>query len=149
MDPEKQMRLMPDDSGFPTVLSRCSIQENQSVVTVMGNPALLIGVLLEFFCSVRSPGDAFLKTYDLARALRSADVTTIGGFFSPMEKELDFIFNFDIKYRIGLGNLREERNEFHSEKEAGEGYLRWNRSPRLQSIAGVTPLCRNEPMMSM
>ncbi len=41
---------------------------------------------------MRCPGDPILKTYDLARALRNTDVTLIGGFQSPMEKDfLDLV----------------------------------------------------------
>lgn len=56
-------------------------------MTAWGGLSLLEGALLGFFCSVRAPGDAVLKTYDLARALRSRSVTLVGGFQSPMEKE--------------------------------------------------------------
>jgi len=36
---------------------------------------------------VKCPGKVILQTYDLARALREAGVTVIGGFHSPMERE--------------------------------------------------------------
>ncbi len=36
---------------------------------------------------MRCPGDVLLKTYDLARMLRETNVTIVGGFQSPMEKE--------------------------------------------------------------
>ena len=88
MNPENRTRLRPGASGFPTALRRCSDRGNPPVVTMQGSPGLLDGPLLGFFCSVRSPGDAILKTYDLARELRSTDLTIIGGFHSPMEKEL-------------------------------------------------------------
>lgn len=42
---------------------------------------------MAFFCSVRSPGDVILKTYDTVRGLRDARIPVIGGFHSPMEKE--------------------------------------------------------------
>lgn len=48
---------------------------------------LLNNFLLAVFYSIRCPGDVILRTYDLARALRDADVTIIGGFQTPMEKE--------------------------------------------------------------
>ena len=57
-----------------------------------GDPTILDRKLLGFFCSVRCPGDVIVKTYDLARSLRSTEVTLIGGFQSPMEKEfLDLV----------------------------------------------------------
>ena len=111
MDPEKQTRLKPGASGYPTVLSRCSDLGDLPLVSVMGNLAPLDGPLLGFFCSVRSPGDPILKTYDLARTLRSAEVTIIGGFHSPMEKELlDFFLRGTARAVVcparGLGNMR-------------------------------------------
>ena len=53
----------------------------------MGDLRILDRTLIGFFCSVRCPGDIVLKAYDLARALRSTDLTLIGGFQLPMEKE--------------------------------------------------------------
>ena len=53
----------------------------------IGNSNHLAGDLLGFFCSAKCPGNLILDTYDLARELRDASVTVIGGFHSPMEKE--------------------------------------------------------------
>lgn len=52
-----------------------------------GNVRLLRERLTALFCSQRCPGDLILKTYDLARAMRDAEVPVIGGFQTPMEKE--------------------------------------------------------------
>ena len=52
-----------------------------------GNLSLLDEPLTALFCSNRCPGDLILKTYDLARAMRDAGVTVIGGFQTPMERE--------------------------------------------------------------
>ena len=111
MNSENHTRLRPGASGYPAILSCYSNPGPPPVVTVIGNPALLDGPLLGFFCSVRSPGDAILKTYDLARTLRSADVTIIGGFHSPMEKELLDLFLQGTARAIvcparGLGKMR-------------------------------------------
>ena len=105
------MYLKPNSSAYPTALLRCCDLGNPPVVTIQGNPALLDGPLLGFFCSVRSPGDAILKTYDLARTLRSVNVTIIGGFHSPMEKELLDLFLRGTARAVvcparGLGNMR-------------------------------------------
>ena len=43
--------------------------------------------LTALFCSNRCPGDLILKTYDLARAMRDAGISVVGGFQTPMEKE--------------------------------------------------------------
>ena len=76
----------------PAALRRCAKAGSASAVALKGDPTILNGKLLGFFCSVRCPGDVILKTYDLARALRIAEVTLIGGFQSPMEKEfLDLV----------------------------------------------------------
>ena len=48
---------------------------------------LLEEPLTALFCSNRCPGDLILKTYDLAKAMRDADVPVIGGFQTPMERE--------------------------------------------------------------
>ncbi len=52
-----------------------------------GDLLILDITLIGFFCSVYCPGDAILKTYDLARMLRETDVTIVGDFQAPMEKE--------------------------------------------------------------
>ena len=52
-----------------------------------GNLSLLDEPLTALFCSNRCPGDLILKTYDLARAIRDAGVSVIGGFQTPMERE--------------------------------------------------------------
>ena len=58
-----------------------------SRITVIGDSRILQNALLGFVCSTRCPGDVILQTYDLARALRDAEIPVIGGFHSPMEKE--------------------------------------------------------------
>ena len=72
---------------MPSALRRCAGAGGISAVTVKGDPGILDKKLIGFFCSVRCPGDVILKTYDLARALRGINVTIVGGFQSPMEKE--------------------------------------------------------------
>ena len=52
-----------------------------------GNIRLLEEPLTALFCSTRCPGDLILRTYDLARTMRDAEVPVIGGFQTPMEKE--------------------------------------------------------------
>jgi len=56
-------------------------------VWAIGNLQILEQALLGFFCSTKCPGEIILRTYDLARALREAGVSMIGGFHTPMEKE--------------------------------------------------------------
>ena len=80
-------------------------------VTTQGNLRVLEGPLLGFFSSARSTGEVILKTYDLAQALRGVDVTVVGGFQSPMEREfLDFLLRGTASVVVcparGLGNMR-------------------------------------------
>ena len=83
-------------------------------MTLLGDPRILEGRLIGFFCSVRCPGDAILKTFDLARTLRDADVTVVGGFQSPMEREfLDLLLRGSARVVVcparGIGRMRVPR----------------------------------------
>jgi len=85
--------------------------DGASAITLKGDLGILDKRLIGFFCSVRCPGDIILKTYDLARALRETDMTIVGGFQSPMEKEfLDLLLRGAASVVIcparGLGNMR-------------------------------------------
>ena len=53
----------------------------------IGNRALLDVPMLGLLCSRQCTGDAIVRLYDLARALRDAGVTIVSGFHSPMEQE--------------------------------------------------------------
>ena len=55
-------------------------------ISTRGDIRLLDEPLLGVFCSVKCPGDVILKSYDLARQLRVADLTVISGVQSPMER---------------------------------------------------------------
>ena len=88
--PQPPRVLAPDQ--LPPALRQRAAADPTLALTIRGNAGLLNNRLIGFFCSEASPGDAILNTYDLALALRDADLTFIGGFQSPMEKEfLTFI----------------------------------------------------------
>lgn len=59
----------------------------QGRLFAIGNISILSTKKLAFFCSVKSPGDIILKTYDLAKEFRDKGITVISGFHSPMEQE--------------------------------------------------------------
>jgi predicted Rossmann fold nucleotide-binding protein DprA/Smf involved in DNA uptake len=61
---------------------------------MIGAPELLSCEPVAVLSSVQCPGDVILKTFDLAQALRDAAMPVIGGFHSPMEREV-----FDILLR--------------------------------------------------
>lgn len=104
-------RYEPGMSDTPAALHRCFSAVDTPAVSVVGDCALLDGELTGFFCSVRCPGDIILKTYDLAKALRGTEITVVGGFQSPMEKEfLDVLLWGRVRAVIcparGLGKMR-------------------------------------------
>jgi predicted Rossmann fold nucleotide-binding protein DprA/Smf involved in DNA uptake len=72
---------------FPAVLQSGALLAPCSQIWALGNLDILTMPLLGFFCATRCPGDVILRTYDLALVLREADVSVIGGFHTPMEKE--------------------------------------------------------------
>jgi predicted Rossmann fold nucleotide-binding protein DprA/Smf involved in DNA uptake len=80
-------RLSHDHPEFPHYLARYLGERTPSSIYVLGDLAILRSCTLAWFCSVKCPGDLILKTFDLARALREAQIPVIGGFHSPMEKE--------------------------------------------------------------
>lgn len=53
-----------------------------------GNQQILKRKWMGFFCSVRCPGNLILKAYDLARRWQAESQPVIGGFHSPVEKEV-------------------------------------------------------------
>ncbi len=111
MDARNCITLQPDAVEYPAVLRRCESNARPPVITVQGNLDLLEGKIIGFCCSVRCPGDALLKIYDLARALRNHNITLIGGFQSAMEKEfLDLVLRGSARIIIcparGLGTMR-------------------------------------------
>ena len=111
MEAARRRRVRPDSPDYPAALRACSRAGRPIPVTARGDLGALDGRLLGFFCSVRAPGDALLKTYDLARALRVAAVTLVGGFQSPMEKEfLDLLLRGSARVVVcparGLGVMR-------------------------------------------
>ncbi|MBI4332710.1 MAG: hypothetical protein HY673_15680 [Chloroflexi bacterium] len=56
-------------------------------VFALGDPGILQGKKLAFFCSVKCPGEPIVRAYDFARAMRDAGIVVISGFQSPIEKD--------------------------------------------------------------
>ena len=54
----------------------------------LGDRELLHRKWISFFCSVHSPGHLILNAYDLAQRWRAENQSVIGGFHSPVEKEV-------------------------------------------------------------
>lgn len=53
----------------------------------VGNAGLLDSRTVALLCSIKCPGSAILRAYDLMRDIRNENVTVISGFHSPMEDE--------------------------------------------------------------
>jgi predicted Rossmann fold nucleotide-binding protein DprA/Smf involved in DNA uptake len=81
------VQLLPGDQHYPKTLRRDHFGPAPGIITALGNLEILNNNSLAFFCSTKCPGQLILQTYDLARSLRQAGVTVIGGFHSPMEQE--------------------------------------------------------------
>jgi predicted Rossmann fold nucleotide-binding protein DprA/Smf involved in DNA uptake len=74
-------------ADFPVALRNGLLLDPVPRFRAIGNIGILNTRLLGFFCSTRCPGNVIVRTYDLAQALRAAEVPVIGGFHTPMEKE--------------------------------------------------------------
>lgn len=70
-----------------TALASIHVPSVASPVLSLGDPGILNRQKMALFCSVKCPGEPIVQAYDLARALRDASVTVIGGFQSPIEKD--------------------------------------------------------------
>ena len=88
----------PESPDIPAALWSGLDSVHPQVVAVRGDIGILDGTLTGFFCSIRCPGDIILRIYDLARALRGTNMTLIGGFQSPLEKEfLEFLLRGSVR----------------------------------------------------
>ena len=72
---------------YLSVINKKNFQIHYPYLWAIGNLDILEMNLLGFFCSVKCPGSVILKTYDLARELRDAEIAVISGFHSPIEKD--------------------------------------------------------------
>ena len=135
------------EPGMPAVLRRCTGAGGEAPVALLGDPGILEGRLIGFFCSVRCPGDAILKTFDLARALRDADVTVVGGFQSPMEREfLDLLLRGSARVVVcparGIGRMRIPR-EWTAPIEKGQLLLLSFFKDNIRRATATTAAARN------
>ena len=75
------------DVGYPARLA-CLGDAAPAALTLVGQARLLEEPLVALFCSVRVPAGAIFGGYDLARELAGSGSAMIGGFQSPMEREV-------------------------------------------------------------
>ena len=80
------IHLEPTDPQYP---SRLREQTSPTPVTALGNLELLeVKPWPAVFCSASCPGSLILKAHDTAKALVAQGAAVIGGFHSPIEREV-------------------------------------------------------------
>lgn len=79
--------LHPEDVAYPNALKTCIAFKSVPTLTAIGNLSLLQKPAVALFCSIKCPGDLILKAYDLAQALREAEIPVISGFHTPIEQD--------------------------------------------------------------
>lgn len=80
-------RIERGSALYPAHLDRYLGSAAPAAIWAEGNVSILSQRMLGLFCSVKCPGSIILETYELARTLRDAGVTVVGGFHTPMEQE--------------------------------------------------------------
>jgi predicted Rossmann fold nucleotide-binding protein DprA/Smf involved in DNA uptake len=79
--------ISPEHPDHPAGLKTCIAFKTAPTLTAIGNLSLLSKPTIALFCSIKCPGDLILKTYDLAQALRDAEIPVISGFHTPIEQD--------------------------------------------------------------
>ena len=138
---------------MPAVLRRCAGAGGEAPVALLGDPGILEGRLIGFFCSIRCPGDVILKTFDLARALRDTGVTVVGGLQSPMEREfLDLLFRGSARVVVcparGLGRMRIQKH-WKEPLEDGRLLILSFFDDRIRRPTAATSVERNERVAAL
>jgi len=80
--------LFPDHHLYPEGVSRFLQASPLPVLTTLGDRELLAQPLLGLVCSVALPGSILLETYDFAKKVSSEGWVIVGGFHSPMERQV-------------------------------------------------------------
>ncbi len=88
---QKVVVLSPEDQYYPNDRLAAWFYALPTLHT-LGNIELLRLPLIALSCSCKCLGDATLKAYEMARALRENGTTVIGGFHIPAEMNMLEIF---------------------------------------------------------
>jgi predicted Rossmann fold nucleotide-binding protein DprA/Smf involved in DNA uptake len=78
----------PDHHNCPPKLRDVAVNPAFRKYWAIGNPGILEKDLFGILCSRKCPGDIILRAYDLAVDLKKRGVSVVGGFHTPMEKEI-------------------------------------------------------------
>ena len=77
--------LQPADPLYPSALTVGN--KPPAALQTIGNQQLLATFKTAVLCSRTCPGEVILRVYDLAQRLRDSDLTFIGGFHTPVERD--------------------------------------------------------------
>jgi len=77
--------LQPTAALYPAALKTGRLPPVN--LQTIGNPQLLAASKTAVLCSRQCPGEVILRLFDLARHLRNSDLTFIGGFHTPAERD--------------------------------------------------------------
>jgi predicted Rossmann fold nucleotide-binding protein DprA/Smf involved in DNA uptake len=80
--------LSQEQSEYPATLTQWLDKDAPVQLSYIGNIEILKQPLLGLFSSVKCPASLILKAHDLAQKLAEAGTPVIGGFHSPVEKEM-------------------------------------------------------------
>ncbi len=81
-------QVSQDNVSYPNALFQLLDADAPEQLYVLGDPDLLSGNSLGIFCSIKAPGGVILHIHDVAQQLKQAPITVIGGFHSPVEREV-------------------------------------------------------------
>jgi len=118
----------------------------------LGNRGILEKPLTAFFCSVRCPGSLILKAYDLAQEWRAENQPVIGGFHSPVEREvLRILLRSTVPVCIVLARCLPKRilPEFRRPLEEGRLLLLSPFDARTKRATQETAVRRNEVVTAL
>jgi predicted Rossmann fold nucleotide-binding protein DprA/Smf involved in DNA uptake len=146
------MRLRPADGRYPASLAALGDRAPQELA-VLGNPTRLGERMVGLFCSSKLPPTAVLDVYDLARCLRDAGETVVGGFQSFGEREcLRFLLRGEQTVVVcparGLGGMR-VRGVWREGVEAGRLVLVSACPDRVRRPTAPVAEARNELVMAL
>jgi hypothetical protein len=94
--------LQPNAPPYPAALK--TGKPPAVISQIIGNPQLLAAPKTAMLCSHQCPGEVILRLFDLAKRLRTSDLTFIGGFHTPAERDF-------------LHHLRQRANAFACRRE--------------------------------
>ena len=80
-------RIRQGESNYSSPVIKYLSGNAPKDITAIGNLDILHNKTLAVFSSAKCPGAIILKTYDLMKKLKDADITVISGFHSAIERE--------------------------------------------------------------